>query len=65
MKSYWQSLKDHPGTGIAVIFTLMGGLAGVEKGGWHGFLFGASIAGAFCWIPVLVTAWQMRKKENE
>lgn len=34
----------HPGTAILFVITLVGGIAGVDKGGLNGFIFGSLFA---------------------
>ncbi len=34
----------HPGTAVLLIVILVGGLAGVDKGGWAGFIGGAAFS---------------------
>lgn len=52
---YTESLIRHPGVPIATVLLLFGFLAG-------GF-GGAAIMAVF-WIPVLLTAWGMRNKND-
>lgn len=56
MKAYLQRLREHPGLHFATALTLMGAAAGAPRGGLRGALAGALVMGAFCWIPVLLTA---------
>lgn len=56
MNDYFKRLIDHPGVPYGILFTLLGGLAGLgnEKLS-YGWLIGALIMGAFCWIPILLS----------
>lgn len=53
MRKFWRSLKRHPGVLSAAAMTLFG----FAVGGWGG----AVIAGLY-WVPVLLTAWEMRDR---
>ena len=61
----------HPGTGIMFVFLLMGGLAGVDRGGWVGFLGGAAFAALFVvplWCVGCVDrarSYQLRNRQPE
>lgn len=52
--TYWMRLGSHPGVPMAAVFTLMGAVAGMERGA-TGALTGAALMSLF-WIPVLLTA---------
>lgn len=41
---YLEGYGNHPGTPLLFIFTVAGGLAGIEKGGLTGFIGGCIIA---------------------
>jgi hypothetical protein len=55
--SYWERLKDHPGVGYALMFTFMGGMAGLmrEDAGFAEFLVGSGLMALHTWVPVLWT----------
>lgn len=58
-----RSLERHPGTPWASLFTLLGGIAGLQREPTlESMLWGAGIMGTL-WIPVLLTAWQLRNEK--
>lgn len=62
MQKYWGSIKRHPGVPIATLCMALGFIAGVKRGDTD-FIFSGFVGTAvMCifWIPVLITAWQMR-----
>jgi hypothetical protein len=48
-----ENLRKHPGTPIAAGLTILGAIAGAERGE-HGALIGAAIMSIY-WIPVFCT----------
>ena len=53
MKDFFKRLKTHPGLWFAVLFTVLGGLAGMSnksiESPVHGFLIGAAVIGFIVW----------------
>jgi hypothetical protein len=54
-----RALSRHPGVMPATVFTGMGTVAGAERG-LAGAIAGGAVLSVF-WIPVLWTAWTMRR----
>ncbi len=55
---------SHPGTATLVLFVVMGGIAGVERAGWRGFLFGSLVMlGVFG--PTYLYGAYSRSKEDQ
>lgn len=48
---YLEGYGDHPGTDLLLVFILMSGLAGAQRGGLVGFLGGAAIM-ALVMVPI-------------
>lgn len=60
-----RSLAVHPGVPVVSILTVFGAISGLNNHNnagheWQYMAFGA-LAMSLFWIPVLVTAWQMRE----
>lgn len=58
---YLEGYGHHPGTSMLLIITLMGGLAGADKGGLNGFLGGCAIAFIFT-LPLYIGGCVARSK---
>ena len=56
MKAYFRRLPKHPGFNLALVFSLMGFVAGAtaHQGGTKRALVGALVMSVY-WIPVLIT----------
>lgn len=65
---YLEGYGDHPGTPMLIIFILMGGIAGIEKGGLFGFIAGslvmALIMGTF-WVVGCVDRARDYQRDNK
>jgi len=57
-------MGDHPGTGFLFIFILMGGIAGVDRGGWKGFVGGCVFIAVFM-VPIYLIGAHDRAVEQE
>ena len=62
MKKLLAELKVHPGTPIAASLTVLGAIAGSDRGP-NGWLIGVAFMSIF-WIPVIYTAWENVKTRN-
>lgn len=68
-KKFCRSLSAHPGKPIALILTCLGALAGLGNKHSVGhelayMAFGACVMSLY-WVPVLITAWQVRHRYDE
>ena len=59
---YLEGYGTHPGTEVVCIFILVGGLAGIEKGGLFGFIGGCIFASIF-FLPLYIVGCIDRSKE--
>ena len=50
---YLEGYGDHPGTGMLIVFILMGGITGMQRGGLWGFLDGCLIM-VLCFGPLWI-----------
>lgn len=56
VSTYWERLKKHPGLGTALLFTVLGALAGAGNKNFspeYGALFGGLSTGVIVWGLVL------------
>lgn len=58
-RGYFTRLKDHPGLGTGLIFTILGTFAGASNTSfeniWYGALFGTIVMGGFVWSVILIS----------
>lgn len=53
-RSYWTRLKDHPGVPVATAVTVLGFVAGLDRG-LEFAAFASFAVGGWCWAMVLLS----------
>lgn len=61
---YLEGYGRHPGTGMLLLCIFLGGLAGIEHGGFIGFIGGCIFASVF-YLPIYILGCIERSKESD
>jgi hypothetical protein len=61
---YLPDMGEHPGTVWLIMFVLMGGMAGAERGGWKGFIGGCLFISVFM-VPLYLSGAHGRAVDQE